>query len=144
VIYLIIKCESHSYIYRNQLLFKWSCIFENHQLNINFNSINIELRISKNALNFNDYFDFSCYCFRFCKPIVLVTDNEILNYLILLFLFNSPAPNDDDYKVPKPRSKRLTCDLFGNQQLCALHCLQLGKPGGYCSPKAVCVCRQWG
>ena len=47
--------------------------------------------------------------------------------------------------VDHVRAKRATCDLasgFGvNHSLCASHCILLGKKGGYCNSKAVCVCR---
>lgn len=43
------------------------------------------------------------------------------------------------------RHKRATCDLLSfagvNDSACAAHCLLLGKRGGYCSSKAVCICR---
>ncbi|XP_011182225.1 sapecin-like [Zeugodacus cucurbitae] len=44
------------------------------------------------------------------------------------------------------RQKRATCDLlsgFGlNHSACAFHCLLRGNRGGYCSDKAVCICRK--
>nr|AHW49171.1 defensin [Drosophila virilis]AHW49172.1 defensin [Drosophila virilis] len=44
------------------------------------------------------------------------------------------------------RQKRATCDLLSgfnvNHSACAAHCIGLGRSGGYCNDKAVCVCRR--
>ncbi|TMW45881.1 hypothetical protein DOY81_009036 [Sarcophaga bullata] len=49
---------------------------------------------------------------------------------------------------PEPdhgRYKRATCDLLSaagvSHSACAAHCILLGKRGGYCNSRAVCVCR---
>ncbi|KAJ9596617.1 hypothetical protein L9F63_012376, partial [Diploptera punctata] len=47
------------------------------------------------------------------------------------------------------RAKRVTCDVLSfeaggvslGSSICALHCLALGKSGGYCNDQDVCVCR---
>lgn len=49
------------------------------------------------------------------------------------------------------RAKRATCDLLSlsiagvqlNDSACAAHCIGLGRRGGYCNGKKVCVCRKW-
>ncbi|XP_034106359.1 defensin [Drosophila albomicans] len=44
------------------------------------------------------------------------------------------------------RQKRATCDLLSafnvNHSACAVHCISRRYKGGYCSDKAVCVCRR--
>ncbi|KAH8299962.1 hypothetical protein KR044_007986 [Drosophila immigrans] len=44
------------------------------------------------------------------------------------------------------RQKRATCDLLSafnvNHSACAVHCIARRYKGGYCSDKAVCVCRR--
>ncbi|KAH8370304.1 hypothetical protein KR093_002985 [Drosophila rubida] len=44
------------------------------------------------------------------------------------------------------RQKRATCDLLSafnvNHSACAVHCIARRFKGGYCSDKAVCVCRR--
>lgn len=44
------------------------------------------------------------------------------------------------------RQKRATCDLLSyfnvNHSACAAHCVAIGRKGGYCNGKAVCVCRR--
>ncbi|KAF7266948.1 defensin, isoforms B and C-like [Rhynchophorus ferrugineus] len=48
------------------------------------------------------------------------------------------------------RFKRATCDLlsfeaFGiklNDSACAAHCLKLGRRGGHCNSRKVCICRK--
>lgn len=44
------------------------------------------------------------------------------------------------------RHKRATCDLLSmlnvQHTVCAIHCIQRKYKGGYCSSKAVCVCRK--
>ncbi|XP_064542384.1 defensin [Drosophila montana] len=44
------------------------------------------------------------------------------------------------------RQKRATCDLLSgfdvNHSACAAHCIGLGRSGGYCNDKAVCICRR--
>lgn len=39
-------------------------------------------------------------------------------------------------------SVRISCDVLGNEVLCALHCISRGFRGGYCNSKKVCVCRR--
>jgi len=36
---------------------------------------------------------------------------------------------------------RITCDLFGSQTLCTLHCYSLGHSGGWCDSEGYCHCR---
>lgn len=51
------------------------------------------------------------------------------------------APTNEDVDqvlVPQPR---ITCDIFGSDALCALHCMGHGNRGGYCNSQRVCVCR---
>ncbi|XP_055858725.1 defensin-A-like [Episyrphus balteatus] len=53
---------------------------------------------------------------------------------------------DDALEEAAPiRHKRATCDLlsgFGvNDSACAIHCIALGKRGGWCDSRRVCNCR---
>ncbi|KAH8367255.1 hypothetical protein KR084_012853 [Drosophila pseudotakahashii] len=58
-----------------------------------------------------------------------------------------PLVNQDVHQeeVLHSRQKRATCDLLSkwnwNHTACAAHCIAKGFKGGYCSDKAVCVCR---
>lgn len=39
------------------------------------------------------------------------------------------------------RQKRFTCDVLESTEACIFHCLLLGRRGGYCSSKKICICR---
>ncbi|XP_039953893.1 sapecin-like [Bactrocera tryoni] len=39
------------------------------------------------------------------------------------------------------RQKRFTCDVLASTEACIIHCLLLGRRGGYCSRQKVCICR---
>ncbi|XP_016998064.2 defensin-like [Drosophila takahashii] len=57
-----------------------------------------------------------------------------------------PLVNQDVHEeMQHSRQKRATCDLLSkwnwNHTACAAHCIAKRFKGGYCSDKAVCVCR---
>ena len=41
------------------------------------------------------------------------------------------------------RAKRyvFTCESIPAAAACVMYCLDIGSPGGYCSPKLICTCR---
>ncbi|CAG9809810.1 unnamed protein product [Chironomus riparius] len=57
-----------------------------------------------------------------------------LGYAHPLGSFPENLPTND-------RAGRITCDVFGSNTLCALHCIQLTYKGGYCNDKKICICR---
>ncbi|XP_016929506.3 defensin [Drosophila suzukii] len=79
--------------------------------------------------------------------------------LVACLVQAQPVPDEDQTPVANPlvdetvhqevvehsRQKRATCDLLSkwnwNHTACAAHCIARGNKGGYCSDKAVCVCR---
>ncbi|XP_016973683.1 defensin [Drosophila rhopaloa] len=73
--------------------------------------------------------------------------------LVAVVVQAQPVPEEDHIPAEHPlveqeahsRQKRATCDLLSkwnwNHTACAAHCLTKGFKGGYCSDKAVCVCR---
>nr|WAB21908.1 defensin [Sphaeridium marginatum] len=71
-----------------------------------------------------------------------------LAFLVLsLLCAHLAAPTFEEFQEVI-RVKRVTCDLLSfkgfklNHSACAAHCLALGKRGGYCNNKKVCVCRR--
>ncbi|KAI8036296.1 defensin [Drosophila gunungcola] len=81
--------------------------------------------------------------------------------LVAVVVQAQPVPEDESAPVDHPlvsqdaqeealvehsRQKRATCDLLSkwnwNHTACAAHCVTKGFKGGYCSDKAVCVCRR--
>ncbi|XP_017865416.1 PREDICTED: defensin [Drosophila arizonae] len=81
----------------------------------------------------------------------------VLLAVVVYFAQAQPLPQDSlDEREPgaveptqqesHSRLKRATCDLLSgfsvNHSACAVHCIGLGKSGGYCNDKAVCVCRR--
>ncbi|KAL7016797.1 hypothetical protein ACKWTF_010139 [Chironomus riparius] len=39
------------------------------------------------------------------------------------------------------RAARVTCDIFGSDAACAIHCILKGFRGGWCDSRKVCNCR---
>ncbi|VEN45681.1 unnamed protein product [Callosobruchus maculatus] len=75
-------------------------------------------------------------------------------FLLVVFASVSSAPVDtsepEQEEVAHLRVRRATCDIVGsisikgvqlNDAACALHCIQLGKSGGWCDKRKVCHCR---
>ncbi|KAM0727767.1 Defensin [Formica fusca] len=82
--------------------------------------------------------------------VALALPNEDKNAPVRLDLL--PQKEDESLKLQVTpvkeyyRTRRFTCDLLSavhvEHSACAAHCLFLGKAGGRCNSKLVCVCRK--
>ncbi|CAG9827651.1 unnamed protein product [Diabrotica balteata] len=67
-----------------------------------------------------------------------------------VFIPEDYNPEIPEHKEEHYRVKRFTCDVLSveakgvklNDAACAIHCLTLGKAGGWCDNHKVCNCRK--